>query len=530
MNWLRKSLLWASVGYLGTATAMAQSPVHRLDDAAVTLCRPQPLFEPSAAAVRTAVPSSAVPAFVVRGQMDETRVLTLPSADDIVEPRVKPVSASQRIPDGAKPFSPVPSASNLQFLDGNRILVPAQPRTTVPQYNAWTGRVDGLPADTTQMVINDLGPPIPTFVVRAEYLQWWTRGYHLPVLVTTGAATTPEAVRGDLGQPDTVVLFGGDRTNQTLQSGARLMAVWNFDPCNECGLDGGYFFLGRRNGVFAADSSQFPVLARPFFNVNIGAQDRELTATPGLLPGDLLKLTGNVRVDNFTELQGAELNVRKYLCGNCRYSLYGLAGFRYLDLHEGLSITENVVSHAAVGGTTVFDPGNLIVVNDAFNTRNRFYGGQVGLDGELRRGRWFLGGRLQVAVGATQQTIDINGSQTVTTPAGGRSTFVGGLLALPSNIGTSTQNRFSVVPQVGLKVGYNLTDNLRVFACYDFLYWTNVVRPGDQIDTNLNVTQIPNFGTSPAFAPPSNIVRPIVPFATSSYFAHGFSAGLEWRY
>jgi hypothetical protein len=57
-----------------------------------------------------------------------------------------------------------------------------------------------------------------------------------------------------------------------------------------------------------------------------------------------------------------------------------------------------------------------------------------------------------------------------------------------------------------------------------------VVRPGDQIDTALNVQQIPNFGATPPFVQPSNIVRPIVPFATTSYFAHGVNAGLEWRY
>ncbi|MGG7379585.1 BBP7 family outer membrane beta-barrel protein, partial [Escherichia coli] len=71
-----------------------------------------------------------------------------------------------------------------------------------------------------------------------------------------------------------------------------------------------------------------------------------------------------------------------------------------------------------------------------------------------------------------------------TTPGGQTSAVVGGLLALPSNIGNFQRNRFGVVPQVGLKVGYNLTDNLRVYVGYDFLWWCNVVRPGDQIDTN----------------------------------------------
>jgi hypothetical protein len=531
MKWLRKSLLMASVGYLGAATASAQSPDPGPRGPGVSLCRPQPLIE------------QIIPArFVVRGQVDDEppeRKVSV-AVDWIVPGEVAvltPFAADGN--ERATPVAPQKLGSVLPDAGESPKATPRAPLGKVQQYNAWTGKVEGVPAGTPVVYETAPGmtlgqtPVNPHFYARAEYLLWWTNGYHLPILVTTGPATQPEDVRGALGVPGTVPLYGGNSTNIGPQSGGRFSGMYSLDPCGNCGIEGNYFFLGRKNDNFAADSSQYPVLARPFFNVNTGMNDRELTATPGTQPGDLFKLRGSVKVNNFSDLQGAELNLRNLICCDCRYAVYGFAGFRWLDLHEALSITENVVSVAAVPGFTIFTPGNQIIVNDTFNTRNRFYGGQLGVDGEYRTGRWFIGGRAQIALGVTNETVDISGFQSVTTLAGQRQTFTGGLLALPSNIGQSTVNRFSAVPQVGLKIGYNVTENLRIFAGYEFLYWSNVLRPGDQVDTTLNVSQIPNFNTTPpnpAFAPPSNVVRPIVPLTSSNYFAHGITAGLEWRY
>lgn len=128
----------------------------------------------------------------------------------------------------------------------------------------------------------------------------------------------------------------------------------------------------------------------------------------------------------------------------------------------------------------------------------------------------------------TNQTIDIAGNQLITAPNGQQRSFNGGLLAVPSNIGRHTRDQFSVVPEVGVKLGYQFTDHLRVFVGYNFLYWTNVVRPGDQIDPVLNVAQIPNFTIGNQAA--SQTVRPIVPFRNSDFWAQGINAGLEFHY
>jgi hypothetical protein len=115
----------------------------------------------------------------------------------------------------------------------------------------------------------------------------------------------------------------------------------------------------------------------------------------------------------------------------------------------------------------------------------------------------------------------------VTFANGVNQNFVGGLLAERSNIGSFHRDRFSVVPEVDLKVGYQLTDHVKVFAGYDFLYWSSVVRPGQQIDRTIDETLIPNFNSG---ATPAGQNRPMVLFRESDFWAQGLTLGLEFRY
>ncbi|MBI3407262.1 MAG: BBP7 family outer membrane beta-barrel protein [Planctomycetes bacterium] len=372
--------------------------------------------------------------------------------------------------------------------------------------------------------------PCQRFYVSAEYLYWWTRGQRIPPLVTTGSVNDPEDIRGALGAPGTQILFGNQRLDPLGQSGGRFTVGYWFDECCEWALEGNYFFLGRNQQSFLATSDQFPVIARPFFNINTGTQDRQLTASPGTTPGDVFKLTGQIAVNLPTRLQGAELNLKRKWLESCDFQVNLLAGFRYLDLQEGLVIQENGQSQQAVAGTNLFDPGTFFQVRDSFGTRNTFYGGQIGASAEWKRDRWFVEGRVKIALGVTHESLSIDGGQTFLSPNGTVTNFTGGLLAVPSNIGRFSRDRFSVVPEVGVKLGYQVTDNVRVFVGYDFLYWSDVIRPGDQVDTVVNVTQVPNFCQNPAFCPPNPAQRPAVLFRTSNFWAQGVSAGVEVRY
>ena len=92
-----------------------------------------------------------------------------------------------------------------------------------------------------------------------------------------------------------------------------------------------------------------------------------------------------------------------------------------------------------------------------------------------------------MALGVTHQTLDIDGTQQRTRPGEGTETFRGGLLAAGPNLGHFTDNRFSVVPEGTLNVGYRVTPGVKVYLGYNFLYWSNVIRPGDQIDRTVDV-------------------------------------------
>ena len=138
---------------------------------------------------------------------------------------------------------------------------------------------------------------------------------------------------------------------------------------------------------------------------------------------------------------------------------------------QALTLTEDVIRVSTNPMFPDEGPGTRIVNSESFTTRNDFYGGQLGLVNEFHRDRWTLDLRSTVALGGTHQELRIDGSQVRTIPGMAPQTFVGGLLALPSNIGVHSRDVFSVVPEVGLTVGYQLTDHLKTFVGYNFLYW-----------------------------------------------------------
>ena len=348
---------------------------------------------------------------------------------------------------------------------------------------------------------------------RAEYLLWWVKDDHIPPLATAG---TPDSL-GFLGRPGTVPLFGPGSFGNSLRNGARLSGGLWLDDCMNCGIDGSIFWLGKRHFGQVFDSNQFPVLARPVFAPNIPGEFAEIVGAPGLS-------TGVLAINGSSSLWGADLNAFETLCCYCGVRADVFAGFRYLDLSEDINITEYIVA-----GPNAPDPaGTAIVVNDSFKTRNQFYGGQLGLRLDRTWGRFFGFMSASVALGDTHQTLDINGFQLKTLPGQPTQVFAGGLLTTPTtNIGHFTRDRFSVVPQLTMNFGYQVTNNLRVFAGYNFLYWTNVIRPGDQIDRVVDVALVPN---PPVGVRPTGTGHPAVLFKETDFWAQGLNLGFEVRW
>lgn len=352
----------------------------------------------------------------------------------------------------------------------------------------------------------------------ADFLLWFVKSGSAPPLVTT---STP-ASNGILGNPDTRVLYGGDTLGRTLHNGGRFAAVYGLDDAGRWGVDGSLFFLARRGLNETFSTATDPLLARPFTNLNQGIQFSEVVAAPGLA-GGAVAVTGD------TSMWGADINVRRHLGGNCTSRLDGFAGFRYLNFSETLQVTESFVRQPGAPETVGIPNALAGTITDRFRTENHFYGPQLGLTGEVRNGRWFAEGRVAVAMGPVFQRVEINGGQLVNFPTGPVA-FAGGLLAIQgANIGSYHQRKFGVLPEVGVKLGYHVTDRLRLNVGYNFLYLNSVLRPGDQIDTGLDVTRIPNFPL-PGNVQPLPQVRPAVLFREVGVFAQGISFGLSWAF
>jgi hypothetical protein len=106
-------------------------------------------------------------------------------------------------------------------------------------------------------------------------------------------------------------------------------------------------------------------------------------------------------------------------------------------------------------------------------------------------------------------------------------TLAGGVLALPTNSGHFNRDRFAVVPEIDINVGYQVSRHLRAFLGYSFLYASNVVRPGDTIDRTVNLTQLPS-SLGPGVL--TGAARPMPLLKDTEFWAQGMNFGLEFRY
>jgi len=386
--------------------------------------------------------------------------------------------------------------------------------------------------------------------VSGDYLLWWIKDSHFPVLITTGAPGAT-ALPGVLGQPTTTVLFGGSDVDNEERSGGRFRGGLWLDNCHTIGLEASYFFLGSRSVDFNDASNGAlgsVIIARPFFDVISGIQNAQLVAFPGIASGE-------IHLSSASRLQGAELNLlcnpcctpgcdacpdqacpsgdmAKHnthcnTCCGCNYWASLLGGFRYLQLDEGLGITEiSQVNAALPAGSPLFG-GSTISIADQFDTHNYFYGGQIGAQAELCCGRLFVDFLGKVALGVTHEVVDIHGGTAITSPGGTTVVTPAGFLASGSNSGHFSRDEFAVLPELGINVGCQITGHVRAFVGYTFLYCSSVVRPGDQIDVGLSGTQIP---TDTRFNPQAGPARPTILLRDTDFWAQGINFGMEFRY
>jgi len=340
----------------------------------------------------------------------------------------------------------------------------------------------------------------------AEYLNWSIDGADYPSLATTSPDGTAQDAAGVL--PNATTLFGGSIFDE--RSGGRYrLGMW-LNPSRTAGLE--VSFLSLDDDVsFARSTDDQSILARPFFNADINSEDARLIAFPDLVEGTLA-------ISAVSDFESFNLQLRK-----CFSTAYGarsdlLFGYRRASLDEAIRIVESTTSLTGATQGTSFD------LFDQFVTENEFHGGEFGLQYEGPAcGCWTLGLLGKVAFGNTQSRVAVSGQTTTTSPTGDVTTNDGGLLTQQTNIGTLSGDEFSTLAEFGITLRRQFQCGFGISIGYSLLHWSEVAMAGDQIDRNVNPTQIP----------PGSLDGPAVPalpFARGDFTAHGITAGLEYSF
>jgi hypothetical protein len=375
-------------------------------------------------------------------------------------------------------------------------------------------------AHRSPLIDTHTGPPDQLWF-RASYLYWHLKDQAIPqVLATVNGQTA----------------FGNEKVDLDWFNGGRIEGGMWFGCDHTLGIEFGGFILQRRGQDFSAVSGGGPgdpTIVRPITDAQSGTPIDVLIAGPGT--------SGRIDISSSTQFGSAEVSFARNLAYNDCFQFDVLAGFRYIDLIDHLSISS--VSNALVGSPFIFNLPNAtfnsLAITDSFHTRNQLYMGQIGARAEFHRGIWFGGIRGSVAMGPNHQSSDIFGESVVTSATGGRAAAPTGLLAVsggpvntatgpsvlpPGNAGQFKTDWFTIAPEVGLQAGAQLTRYIRTYIGYNFIYINNVVRPGDLIDTTVNRKFLPY---SNAFGSQSGPDRPAFRNSRDDFIAHGVEFGVQ---
>jgi hypothetical protein len=365
------------------------------------------------------------------------------------------------------------------------------------------------------------GPPLlageptrgvdPTAWASLEYLNLWTSSAPLPFpLVTSGDA----AGGGRLNAPSTRVLLGdGPLATGPFPGFRATLGAW-FDFDENFGGEISGFATGLRAAHFQAASNGFqgPLLAIPFADVTSGVPQESslVVAQPGTSKGrisaDDATIFGGLEVDGL-------INLSDFLPSDDN-RLSVVAGVRFLTYKERFQFDSVSID------TTGFTFGT----NDVLLAQNTFFGGDLGLRGSRRFQRLTLELTGKAALGPTWQAQYVsNQSNLQFFPPRIQQQPNGGFFTQPSNIGYTYPHRtFSVVPAARLRAGYDLTRNLRLTVSYEAMLWTRMMRPSNELDRQINLSQITG--------PLAGVARPAVQNRHSDFWAQGFTVGLQLQY
>lgn len=408
-------------------------------------------------------------------------------------------------PKNAPPAAPAPAAA-------------APPAAVLP--GAPAPGCEPQPAPFTQPLLcpPEPCPTGPCLQFRAEYLVWALPRQELGGLVSTGSASDP--IPGAIGQPNTRLLLGGRFGDDTPHSGLRLYASLGEDSNPYWSISANVFFLEQRGSqaVLSGDGSVGSgVLARPFQNVNVGVEDADPISFPGVLSGTFILQTER-------QMYGAEANLRWHYWESGGSRINFLIGPRFLFIEESLQMLVTTQELPAQGA-----PPSTFHFSERYATDNDFYGAQIGAEWQYRLGPVYVAATAKAALGQMYQNLHtraqtqvVDGITGVVLTNNDRALFLS-----PNNVGSFSRKHFAVVPEVNARVGYDFTNNLGISVGYTYLWVSDVIRPANQVDRNVNVQPITTGADGTGLLPPA---RATPAFHSTSFWAQGLDAAFIVRF
>lgn len=346
----------------------------------------------------------------------------------------------------------------------------------------------------------------------ADYQIVWMHSMHLPVLATTSDPGTARINAGVLDAPGSSTLFGG-HVNGGGRSGLRLQFGFWFNPEQTLGIETGFMMTESKARLFFGDASDGSILGRPYIDISNAARSSVLVAFPGSSTGSLDIRAGS---GSFYEVH---ITAAEKAYDAEWFRLYSLFGYRFYRYDEDLRINQ-VINPTDPN----FVAGTQIVSNDHFSTRNEFHGLDLGFRSQFLWNSVTFELLTKFAVGYVGRTVTIAGDQTTSIPGAAPLVQSGGVLALPSNIGTFKSADWKVMPEAGFSAAWQVQPNLNLRLGYTFILLNGINRVGDQIDPVIN----PNFFPGKSQAGP---LRPaMLRNARSDTWLQSINLGVVWTY
>ena len=425
--------------------------------------------------------------------------LPLPTGRTVSNPIPVPQADAPGLPDGtdfSRPLQPVgPPPPSLDSEPSTQAPIA---RTIIEDRNPRPGKVLGQFWDTDELLI------------------WWAKAQPLPPLVTGSRTGIPV-----LGQPQTSLIVGNRAIDNQDIAGYRLNIGYSLNDEDTIGFEGKYFFLGTRTltaSVSDLTSDRFRSIGLPYINSQTGQEAVLVVASPGQ-SSDL------VQVSTTTRMQGAEANLVANLYADTGVKIHAIAGYRFLQLNEGLRIAQSYLQDP-----TALTPTTVGLIADQFDARNAFNGGQLGFMADLNHGAFYVELSGKAAIGINSQVVVTDGVShfiTAANPVPILQSYAGGVYAQPTSMGQAKQSVFAVVPEGTFKVGLKYGDRGRIYAGYNFLYLSDAVRPGDQVSRTINPSQIPLLNPGGTL---TGLDRPLASFNRTDFWAQGLIIGFEYRF